>query len=121
MKEEHPMRKMVSCVGIGLFVLVTVASARGADDNPFGQGKRLYVDKCQICHGVKGNGDGPAAAAFSPGPADFAASSFWETYDEKAIAGIIDKGRGQMPAFGLTSDETQAVIDYMSHSFKPGR
>ncbi len=115
------MKKMVSCMGIGLFVLVTVASARGADDNPFDQGKRLYVDKCQICHGVKGNGDGPAAAAFSPQPADFAASSFWQRYDEKAIADIIEKGRGQMPAFGLTSDETQAVIDYMSHSFKPGR
>lgn len=115
------MKRMVLSMGIGLFVLVIVASVQGTDDNPFDQGKHLYTQKCQICHGVKGNGDGPAAAAFSPGPADFAASSFWETYNEKAIAGIIEKGRGQMPAFHLTSDETQAVIKYMSRSFKPGR
>lgn len=114
------MKKMVSCVGIGLFVLVAVASARGADDNSFDQGKRLYTHKCQLCHGVHGNGDGPAAAAFNPQPADFAVASFWESYNEKAISDIIDNGRGRMPAFDLTPEETQAVIDYMSHTFKPG-
>jgi mono/diheme cytochrome c family protein len=106
---------------IVLFVLVSVTSASGGDDNASNQGKRLYTQKCQLCHGLKGNGDGPAAAAFNPGPADFAAPSFWETYDEKAITGILEKGRGQMPAFGLTSEETQAIINYMSHTFKPGR
>jgi len=115
------MKRMVLSMGIGLFALVTVSAARGADDNPSDQGKRLYEQKCQLCHGVNGNGDGPAATAFSPGPADFATSSFWQRYDAKAIAGIIEKGRGQMPAFHLTSDEIQAVTDYMSHSFKPSR
>jgi mono/diheme cytochrome c family protein len=115
------MEKMLLFMGIGLFVLVTFSSTLGADDNASDQGKRLYTQKCQICHGLQGNGDGPAAAAFSPGPADFATSSFWQRYDAKAIAGIIEKGRGQMPAFHLTSDEIQAVVDYMSHSFKPSR
>jgi mono/diheme cytochrome c family protein len=115
------MKKMVSWVGIGLFVLVTVAFARGGDDNRSNEGKRLYEQKCQLCHGVNGNGDGPAAAAFSPGPADFTTSSFWKRYDQKSIAEIIQKGRGQMPAFRLTSDEIQTIIDYMSHTFKPGR
>ena len=115
------MKRMVLSMGIGLFVLVIVASVQGTDDNPFDQGKHLYTQKCQICHGIKGNGDGPAAAAFNPGPADFAVSSFWERYDDKAIAEIIHKGRGQMPAFGLTPDEIQAVINYMSHTFKPGK
>ena len=115
------MKKMLLSVGMGLFVLVAVASARGGDDKRTNDGKRLYSQKCQLCHGLQGNGDGPAAAAFSPGPADFATSSFWQRYDAKAIAGIIEKGRGQMPAFDLTSDQTQAIIDYMLHAFKPGQ
>jgi mono/diheme cytochrome c family protein len=79
-KEEALMKKILLFMGIGLFVLVAAASARGSDDNAFEQGKRLYEQKCQLCHGVSGNGDGPAAAAFSPAPADFAASSFWKRY-----------------------------------------
>jgi mono/diheme cytochrome c family protein len=110
------MKKIILSMGISLFVLATVASARGADE-----GKRLYEQKCRLCHGVNGNGDGPAAAAFSPPPADFATSSFWKDYDQKSIAEIIQEGRGRMPAFHLTSDEVQAIIDYMSQTFKPGQ
>ena len=108
-------------LGIGLVLLFTVTSARGANDDAYDQGRRLYVQKCQLCHGVKGNGQGPAASAFNPEPADFAVSSFWERFDEKAIGDIIKKGRGQMPSFDLTPDDTQAIIDYMSHTFKPGK
>ena len=115
------MKKMLVSMGIGLFVLVTVTSARGGDDSRSNEGKRLYEQKCQLCHGVNGKGDGPAAVAFSPPPADFATSSFWKGHDQKSIAEAIQKGRGQMPAFRLTSDEVQAIIDYVSLTFKPGQ
>jgi mono/diheme cytochrome c family protein len=33
-------------------------------------GERIYRTRCQVCHGVTGAGDGPAAAALNPPPAD---------------------------------------------------
>jgi mono/diheme cytochrome c family protein len=114
------MEKMISSMTISLFFLVALVSAAGAGDSAFEQGKHLYTEKCQLCHGVNGKGDGPAASAFTPSPTDFSASSFWQDHDDKAIAHIIEKGHGQMPAFHLTPDEVQAIIDYISHSFKPG-
>ncbi len=35
-------------------------------------GKKLYETNCASCHGVKGEGKGPAAAALTPHPVDFA-------------------------------------------------
>lgn len=37
------------------------------------EGKSLYVQHCQSCHGQSGRGDGPAAAALTPVPADLVA------------------------------------------------
>jgi len=35
------------------------------------QGRDLYRQNCAGCHGTDGGGNGPAAAALAPGPADF--------------------------------------------------
>lgn len=35
------------------------------------QGKKLYGQSCASCHGVSGMGDGPAAKALDPAPANF--------------------------------------------------
>ncbi len=35
------------------------------------QGKKLYGQNCASCHGVAGHGDGPAAKALDPSPANF--------------------------------------------------
>ncbi len=35
-------------------------------------GKKLYEQNCSACHGPKGEGKGPAAAALTPHPVDFA-------------------------------------------------
>ena len=36
------------------------------------EGKKLYEVNCTPCHGPKGEGKGPAAAALKPPPSDFA-------------------------------------------------
>lgn len=33
-------------------------------------GRALYGERCMVCHGERGRGDGPAAAGLSPPPAD---------------------------------------------------
>ena len=85
----------------------------------FDQGKSLYQEKCMLCHGTDGKGDGPAAAALSPAPQDFRTSQFWGTKDvDQLIATTVKNGKGQMPAFGLGQDEIKAIIAYMTHAFK---
>ena len=32
-------------------------------------GKKIFENNCAVCHGVKGNGDGPMAKQFDPSPA----------------------------------------------------
>ena len=34
-----------------------------------GNGKKIFESNCSVCHGVKGNGDGPMASQFDPPPA----------------------------------------------------
>jgi mono/diheme cytochrome c family protein len=85
----------------------------------YAQGKKLYGDKCQICHGVKGDGNGPAGAALSPKPADFTSPKFWQKDVDQKITGTIENGHGMMPSFDLKPAEIKDIIDYLSHAFKP--
>ena len=104
---------MTVVVGV---VLSSVQSACGSDD---GEGKALYEEKCMICHGQNGKGDGPAAAALSPPPKDFNRPEFWNQKDvDQVIINQVKKGKGAMPAFSLSDDEIKAIISFMSKTFK---
>jgi mono/diheme cytochrome c family protein len=82
------------------------------------EGQSLYAAKCQICHGANGRGDGPAAAALNPKPADFTNPTIWKNNPEEKIRRMVTYGKGVMPAFNLKDDEIKAIIDYMEHAFK---
>jgi len=103
-----------------IFVLLTAifVCGIGAHGGGYEQGKNLYEEKCQICHGVNGQGDGPAAAALTPSPTDFARPDFWQGDVESKITETVQNGHAPMPAFNLKPDEIKAIIEYMTHSFK---
>ncbi|MEJ2689911.1 MAG: cytochrome c [Deltaproteobacteria bacterium] len=107
-----------------LFIMCAAAvffSRAAASADQFEQGKHLYSEKCVICHGAQGNGEGPAGLAFSPHPTNFTTSGFWERKDiDRFIATTIREGHGPMPSFALSSEEIQAITDYMTRTFKPG-
>jgi mono/diheme cytochrome c family protein len=112
------MKKIPVSAAVCIFLMTVVwagISAGSQEDT----GKNLYNSKCQICHGVKGDGKGSAATYLSTQPADFTSPKFWETHNEKEISDAIDNGRGEMPAFDLKPGEVKAVIDYITHAFKP--
>ncbi len=113
------MKKILICVA-GVMLLETVLlcpkSAKGAD---YERGKTLYESKCLMCHGADGKGNGPAAVAFNPKPANFTNPDFWKQKDiDKYITDTIENGHGLMPAFNFKPDEIRAIIDYLSHTFK---
>jgi len=64
-------------------------------------GAGLFVTYCASCHGVDARGDGPAASALSPAPADLTRISARNggVFRESSIARVID-GRFDLPAHG---------------------
>jgi|WetSurMetagenome_2_1015567.scaffolds.fasta_scaffold168401_1 mono/diheme cytochrome c family protein len=112
--------KILSGYVIAAIWLVTVIVLTGTASSDEGdKGKTLYESRCMICHGIKGDGNGSAAAYLSLNPADFTNPKFWENHNDKQIEDIIVNGKGQMPTFDLTPEELKAVVAYIMQAFKP--
>ena len=69
------------------------------------RGQKLYQQFCANCHGKKGQGDGPLAAALNPKPSNLAARAGHHTDGD--FAWKIANGRGVMPGFKNQLKETQ--------------
>jgi cytochrome c oxidase cbb3-type subunit 2 len=116
------MKKMIAFFTVGMVLGLAFWNIKGIEASEYNIGKDIYENKCQMCHGLKGDGNGPAAAAFHPKPANFTDSKFWKQKDiNKIITETIEHGHRLMPPVDLTPDQRKAVIDYMSHKFKPHR
>jgi mono/diheme cytochrome c family protein len=113
------MRRILSFAIIVVFLGTALFLTKTAKADEYAQGKKLYSEKCQICHGVKGDSNGPAGAGLSPKPADFTKSSFWQGDVDKKITDTILHGHGMMPSFDLKPAEIKDIIDYLAHTFKP--
>ena len=102
--------------GLILLLVVLMCSFIWADENQRGAG--LYNNKCALCHGMKGDGKGPASTAFHPAPVAFNDPEFWKKDPQHRINDSIIHGRGKMPAFPLTPEEIKAISDYITNAFK---
>ena len=82
-------------------------------------GKDIFTTQCQSCHGEKGMGDGPAASALTPHPANLT-----ETAKEASDAYIfwrISEGGGMAPFNSampehkdtMSEDQIWQVISYI--------
>jgi mono/diheme cytochrome c family protein len=105
-------------VGSIVILLMILGLTGMAAGDELAEGQSLYAAKCHICHGADGRGDGPAAAALNPKPADFTNPSFWQNNAGEKIIQTLAKGKGMMPAFNFKDDEIKALVDYMEHTFK---
>ncbi len=85
-------------------------------------GKRVYAQRCAICHGAEGRGNGPAAPSLHPQPRDFTAGVFkYQSTPQGSPPTDADLLRtvrqglhaSAMPAFGdlLHEDELKAVVE----------
>ncbi len=103
------MKRILIWAVIGIIWATALLPGEGAAAD----GRSLYNDKCTLCHGVRGDGRGPAGAALSPKPTDFTDSQYWQTTGNQKITAVIKYGMGVMPAFDLKPEEIRAIIDYM--------
>ena len=102
-------------------VFADLAWPPGADtrsDQPLG--RRVYAQRCAVCHGPDGRGNGPAAPSLIPRPRDFTLSLFKykstvrsEPPTDDDLFRVVKTGlaASAMPAFGdlLTDQEIHAV------------
>ena len=87
------------------------------------RGAEIYADRCAICHGDTGRGDGPAGAALRPPPADFRVHLAAGHTDAQLFDWITNGFPGTaMPPFRdqLSPEDRWHVINYIKLSFSPG-
>ena len=77
------------------------------------QGKMLYSQYCSSCHGPTAEGDGPAASALNPKPTNLKMMS--GHHPDGDFAWKIKNGRGAMPAWDKTLNDTQVwhLVNYI--------
>ena len=79
------------------------------------QGKQIYDNSCAACHGSAGKGDGPAASALNPKPANLADKAFMEKMPVDCHLFVVSegvKGTGMAPFKSLGEDQLWKVIIY---------
>jgi mono/diheme cytochrome c family protein len=79
------------------------------------KGKEIYEKKCALCHGVRGDGKGPASTGLNPKPTNFK-DSHGEMMTEGEHFWKITTGRGPMPSYekDLSAGERWHVINYIN-------
>ena len=84
-----------------------------SDKKTLEQGEKITKINCVSCHGLKGKGDGPAAVALSPKPADWTSKTVQDESDGE-IFWKITNGRGAMPSWRHLSDNDRwAAVRYI--------
>ena len=87
-------------------------------------GQAIYAQRCEICHGVEGDGNGPAASNMDPRPRDFRrgwykirTTTSGQLPTDEDLFLIITKGMPgtTMPGWQgvLAEAEIQAVVEYI--------
>jgi mono/diheme cytochrome c family protein len=81
-----------------------------SDSKVFEQGEKVAKTNCVSCHSAKGKGDGAAAVALNPKPADWTSQKVQAESDGE-IFWKISNGRGAMPPWKHLAEN--ALIRYV--------
>jgi mono/diheme cytochrome c family protein len=65
-------------------------------------GQRVYLQKCAACHGAQAQGGSGPALRENP-----------IRKVPQAVSEIVTRGRGSMPAIPLSTEELEALLDYL--------
>jgi mono/diheme cytochrome c family protein len=84
-----------------------------ADKKTIEQGEKVAKINCVSCHGPLGKGNGPAAVALNPKPADWTSKRVQDEPDGE-IFWKVTNGRGAMPSWRhLPENDRWAVVRFI--------
>ena len=111
MRSEHVRRGLASALALGVWL----ASAWGWAAPP--DGRALYSENCERCHGVTGRGDGPDADLFASPPRDLQ-SGFLDRYPVEDLVRRIRSGVPlelalDVPALRARATDVEAIATYL--------
>ncbi len=78
------------------------------------EAKKLYETNCSPCHGMKGKGDGAAAAGLTTKPADHSSVAI-QSQTDGTLFWMITEGRNPMPTYKVVFTEKQRweLVNYI--------
>ena len=107
--ERNIVRQMMAPFGL----------TKTATQHIIAEGKSVYEGKggCHTCHGLKGDGNGPAARQLNPSPRNFTNCQFQKRRSDGELFWILENGSpgtGMIPMIPVTINEEEAwkVIAY---------
>ncbi len=86
------------------------------------RGQKIYLEKCVLCHGLKGDGRGEMGKTLDPRPPDFTNRHMMKEMTNGEIFWKITTGKGPMPSFRkeLTENGRWDLVNYI-RSFVQGK
>ena len=99
------------CMGVPLTAMAVSATLGDPE-----AGKLIYEQRCAVCHGPQGQGDGPEAPFLSPRPGSLVSAGTSVKSDADLLAVIANgKPRTAMPAWKdlLTDEQRRDVLAYI--------
>jgi len=90
-------------------------------DDSLARAAEVFEDSCAVCHGPKGAGNGPAAAALEPPPADLKMMAGMHTPGD--LHWKIATGRNAMPPWGEMLDDRTIwdLVNYLQKVIGAGK
>jgi len=70
-------------------------------------GQETFRDNCEVCHGPKGDGNGPTAKTLTIKPANFTDPKLMSMETDGSLFWKMSKGRGAMPTWEDQLSETE--------------
>lgn len=97
-------------------------AATGADNGEvsLAVGEKVFQERCVLCHGPNGMGDGPGGAALNPKPRNFHDKAVMDTLSDAWIVHTIMNGKagtGMPPWKGLVSESEAKSLILKTRSF----
>jgi cytochrome c5 len=86
------------------------AASSPAGEVSLAVGERVVKERCELCHGASGKGDGPGGATLNPKPRDWTDGTYMKGQTDDQLYEVIFNGKGSMPAWGKTGILTEAEI-----------